>query len=83
MPETIVARVFVGHVAKDKTEDGTQLSETVYAYPVYSSDPESPNYSFSKATPGGQIQLQISNPAAFGFFELHGEYDVIFEHHTK
>jgi hypothetical protein len=33
--------------------------------PVYSSDPESPNYSYSKATPSGELKLTITNPKAF------------------
>lgn len=32
--------------------------------PVYSSDPQSPNYTWSKATPNGKIELTITNPNA-------------------
>lgn len=77
-PTTIIARVTVNNVEVIKDQDGKQTAENVYAHPVYSSDPKSPNYSFSQATPSGQIQMWISNPDAFGFFKLRGEYDVTF-----
>ena len=32
--------------------------------PVYSDNPESPNYTWSKYTPSGTIALNITNPAA-------------------
>lgn len=37
--------------------------------PVYSSDPTSENYSFWKATPNGEITMQIDNPQATAMFE--------------
>lgn len=80
---TIRARVTVNHVEVVKDHDGKQTGENIYAHPVYSQDPNSPNYSFSQATPGGQIQLYITNPNAFGFFELHGEFDVTFNETAK
>ena len=41
--------------------------------PVYSSDPTSPNYSFSQATPSGEIRLTVSNPAAWPMFDPVGK----------
>jgi hypothetical protein len=79
----VVARMQVWNVHKDKTADGVQMSESVTMHPVYSSDPASPNYSFSQATPSGQVQMFITNPDAFGFFELHHEYDIHFAKTAK
>ena len=53
-------------------------SRTVNFQPVYSSDPDSPNYSFSKATPSGFLSLTITNPDAFDQFEVGKVYDVDF-----
>ena len=47
--------------------------------PVYSSDPKSPNYSWSKATPSGQIQLTVSNPEAFKDAMEGDEYYITFK----
>lgn len=47
--------------------------------PVYSADPASENYSWSKARPSGRIQMTISNPAAHAQFEPGREYLVTFE----
>lgn len=46
--------------------------------PVYSDDPNSPNYSWSVATPSGDISMSITNPAAYEQFEVDGEYTVSF-----
>jgi hypothetical protein len=46
--------------------------------PVYSSDPESENKWFAKATPSGNITLGITNPSAIGTFELGKSYYVDF-----
>lgn len=42
--------------------------KTVTLVPVYSSDKESPNYSWSQYTPSGKIELSITNPAAYEQF---------------
>lgn len=56
----------------------TKYSERVQMSPVYSSDPESENYTFSKATPSGAIELNITNPDAFGAFVEGQEYYIDF-----
>ena len=38
--------------------------------PVYSSDKSSPNYSWSQATPSGELKMTITNPAAFEQFAV-------------
>ena len=43
---------------------------------VYSSDKNSPNYSFSEATPSGELSLTITNRSAWGAFEVGKEYDI-------
>ncbi len=47
--------------------------------PVYDSDPSSPNFEWSQATPSGYIELGITNEAAFAKFEPGQEYLLTFE----
>jgi hypothetical protein len=47
--------------------------------PVYDADPDHPNFGWSKATPSGQVELTITNPAAFENFEVNKEYLLTFE----
>jgi hypothetical protein len=51
--------------------------------PVYSSDKNDPNYSYSHATPSGEIRLTITNPNAFSEFEFGKDYDVVFTEVVK
>lgn len=51
-----------------------EKTETVQLHAVYSSDPTDPNYTWSAATPGGNLTMTISNPAAFGKFEQGKDY---------
>ena len=46
--------------------------------PVYSSDPTSENYSWSIATPWGEIKMNITNPDAYNQFELGKSYIINF-----
>lgn len=55
-------------------ENATEQFETVILNAVYSSDPESENYSWSKWTPSGMLNLTITNPDAQGKFEVGKEY---------
>lgn len=41
------------------------------------------NKTWSQYTPSGRLELQITNPAVFGFFEPGSEYVVIIEKVTK
>jgi hypothetical protein len=43
---------------------------------VYSEDSADPNNEWSKATPGGTLQLNVSNPAAHGRVKPGKEYFV-------
>jgi len=45
---------------------------TIHMSPVTADTPE--NKAWSKYTPGGLLQMHISNPAAFGVFEQGKEY---------
>ena len=47
--------------------------------PVYSSDPASPNYSWSIATPNGKMEMTISNPAAYEQFAVGKSYLMTFD----
>lgn len=62
----------------NKTGELVKTGEQVFMSPVYSSDPNSENYSYSQATPSGQISMSITNPGAWGFFERGGEYVIDF-----
>jgi len=54
--------------------DGKVFSKQVFFQPVYSSDPESENHSWSQATPAGSLNMTITNPSAFNQFESGKEY---------
>jgi hypothetical protein len=41
---------------------------------VYTTDPEDPNHSWSKWTPSGSMEMQITNPDARGKFVEGVEY---------
>ena len=63
------------------TPENIQKEETrtYRLLPVYqNNDPQSENSKFWKATPSGEIKLQISNPSAWPFFEGGGEVYVDF-----
>ena len=45
---------------------------------VYSDDKESPNFSWSKYTPQGELSMRITNPAAYEQFEPGKSYLLTF-----
>lgn len=45
---------------------------------VYSNDKNDPNYSWSQASPSGELKLLITNPAAYEQFKLGKAYFVDF-----
>lgn len=47
--------------------------------PVYSSDKTSPNYSWSQATPSGELKMTITNPGAYEQFAVGKTYFMTFE----
>lgn len=51
--------------------------------PVYSNDPKSPNYSWSKWTPSGSIELTITNPLAYEQFKPGKTYFVDFQQEVE
>lgn len=59
--------------------DGSKAAESVGLSAVYSSDPNSENYSYSQATPNATLSMWISNPQAFDFFEEGKQYILTFE----
>lgn len=77
MADAIVMRLKANPIRETSNNDG-KVGEDVELWAVYSSDPSSPNYSFSKATPSARLTAHVSNPGAFGFFEPGAEYDVTF-----
>ena len=65
---TVRAKFFCQSI--QKAEDDSY--RTINMSPVTADTEE--NKSWSKYTPGGQLQLVVSNPAAFGQFEQGKEY---------
>lgn len=55
-----------------------QGSKTVKLQAVTSAGHNDPNKSWSKWTPSGSIELQITNPEAFNQFEVNKDYFVDF-----
>ena len=62
---------------------GEIQSRQVTLSAVYSNDPNSANYSWSKWTPSGQVTLQITNPDAYSQFQPGKEYFVDFTEAPK
>lgn len=53
-------------------------TRSVRLLPVYSADPTDPNYTYSQATPQGEITLVITNPDAYDAFVQGDVYDIMF-----
>jgi hypothetical protein len=70
----VAARVQLTKVTTFASPDAKE----VVLNPVYSNDLGSPNFSFSKYTPSGEIRLYITNTDAHSFFEYGKTYDVVF-----
>lgn len=51
----------------------------VYLTPVWDPDPASPNHSWSKATPDGEIRLKLTNPGAYYQFKVGDTHLLSFE----
>jgi hypothetical protein len=58
---------------------GSSGSQIARFTPVYDSDPDHPNFEWSQYTPSGYVELTITNPDAFGQFEVNKEYTLTFE----
>lgn len=67
-----------GRGEKNWTEGKKVDAVEVKLQAVYSNDPESPNYSYSKATPSGEVTLMITNPGAFEQFAIGQTFDIDF-----
>ncbi|HAS1024530.1 TPA: hypothetical protein I3764_000111 [Enterobacter cloacae] len=65
---TVRAKFFCQSI--QKAEDGSY--RTIHMSPVTADTEE--NKTWSKYTPGGQLQMVISNPSAFDLFEQGKEY---------
>lgn len=50
----------------------------VFFQAVYSDNKDSPNYSYSQATPQASLRMVITNPAAFSRFRAGVTYDLAF-----
>lgn len=77
--KTVRAKFFVKSILAlhNGNHEADQASE-VKLGPVYGTDADDPNASWSKYTPSGEISMTITNPAAVDQFELGGEYFVDF-----
>jgi hypothetical protein len=69
--DRVRAKFNVSNILKDQYGN-----VVVKLYAVYKGDESSPeNESFSNSTPAGNVELTITNPAAFEFFDkLAGKY---------
>lgn len=76
MPDAILMRLQAQAVREQSSAD-TKYGEDVELWAVWDPDPNSPNHSFSKATPSAQLKFHLSNPAAFDYFEQGAQYDVV------
>lgn len=72
---SILARLQCAHVTRGVN------SETPALAAVTATSEE--NKTWSQHTPSGRLELQITNPSAFGFFEPGEEYVVIIEKAAK
>lgn len=63
-------------------EDSTAGREVAMSA-VYSADPNSPNYSFSTATPAACLSMLITNPDAFEQFGMGQTFDLLFTPHVE
>ena len=61
----------------------TEASDFVEFTPVYSADKDSVNYSWSQATPSGQLQLSITNKDAMYKFIPGKEYFITIDDLTS
>lgn len=61
------------------TDDQLDDARSVRFTPVYDSNPDHPNFEWSKYTPSGSIELSVTNPDAFSKFEVGREYLLTFE----
>lgn len=75
--------------AQDKDWEGARIAylsgkgtERVTLSAVMPSGPDDPNTAWSAATPSGQLELQIDNPKAWGFFDPGAEYIVKITRHV-
>lgn len=65
-------------VRKFEASQYSKASERVSLHPVYDSNPEHENHKWSEATPSGEIEMLITNPAAHGIFVEGKEYLIDF-----
>lgn len=77
MSARVSARLRIAHVERQSE------ALIVTAHAVYSADPTSPNYSYSKWTPWAELRMAITNPDAMPFFEIGAEIDVLLTRHTE
>jgi hypothetical protein len=81
---TVYAKVrCIGNSAPPYYRDDNDTFRLVRFTPVYDADPKHPNFEWSQATPSGYIELGVSNPDAFGKFEVGSEYLLTFEKEAK
>jgi hypothetical protein len=74
----MIAKFKVTGITETKDEAGQTTAETYYMQPVYSDDPNHVNYSWSKLTPAGSLNITITNPNLFGHFKRDQEVQLTF-----
>lgn len=71
----LIAKMVCGKVEQQGGQ-GKQYAEVVTLSCVYDANPEHPNFKWSQATPSGGLNLNITNPDAFGVIKPGQEYMV-------
>lgn len=70
----IKAKFSVVSVGESLDSQNNKYAELLTLRPVYSTDPNSENYSFSQFTPNGLLELTITNQAIWGQFAPGQEF---------
>ena len=76
---SVIARMKVDQIIETtygKNEENKFTQVVLRA--VVTSDPNNPNYSFSKATPNAELKMTISNPDALSQLTIGKTFDLIF-----
>lgn len=76
--DRVRAKLQCVNVDHNETTTTERTFEAVSLSAVYSGDPEDPNYTYSQATPSAGVNMYISNPGAFGFFQKGKQYVIDF-----
>lgn len=75
---TTRALFYVGDVLERIGSDGKAEGRIIRLNAAYDPNPESPNYTYWKASPTGQIEMTVNNPAGYEVFVRGKQYWIDF-----